>query len=138
MAKKIDVTPTWSGILRALLAVMQDGNAEGRKEAIKELQNMATAADQAVKMSKTLINPDFQNLSEPFDGFEIHPCKQFEDPKGVQFVEQVEPEEAEFWSVYVHNVSGGLACIADFATEAQAEAFQILCESLLIFNKTKK
>lgn len=59
-----------------------------------------------------------------FDAFEVHPCKvvyedKSLDPK-IQAVEQCEPEEAEFWSVYIHLVGGGLDCIADCETEEQA------------------
>jgi hypothetical protein len=42
----IDLTPTWVGILPALLAVIESGTPEGRRDAIKELRNMARAADQ--------------------------------------------------------------------------------------------
>jgi hypothetical protein len=35
----------------------------------------------------------------------------------------VEPEDAHFWSVYGHHVTGGLECFEDFPTEAEAEAF---------------
>lgn len=41
----IDVTPTWSGILPALLFALDAGTAEGRKIAREELARMAAAAD---------------------------------------------------------------------------------------------
>jgi hypothetical protein len=41
----IDLTPLWSGILPALIAVLQTGGDEGRKMAIDELYRMAEAAD---------------------------------------------------------------------------------------------
>jgi hypothetical protein len=47
----IDCTPTWEGVLPALLAVIQDGNAEGKRTAIAELRNMAKAADQFRKVA---------------------------------------------------------------------------------------
>ncbi|MEM7298027.1 MAG: hypothetical protein AAF391_07150 [Bacteroidota bacterium] len=44
--KTIDITPTWSGLLPALLAVIQDGEtAEARQIAKDELVKMAKAAD---------------------------------------------------------------------------------------------
>ena len=43
--KTIDITPTWEGILPALLAVIENGNFEGRKVAIEELTRMAQLAD---------------------------------------------------------------------------------------------
>ncbi len=61
----------------------------------------------------------------PFDAMEIHPCKT-ENGNGMlrsntELVEQCEPEEAEFWSVYVHYVGGGIDSIADCTTEAEAK-----------------
>lgn len=41
----IDITPTWAGLLPALLAVYRDGNASGQTVAREELQRMALAAD---------------------------------------------------------------------------------------------
>lgn len=41
----IDLTPTWSEILPALLRIMESGNAEGRAQAFKELRRMAALAD---------------------------------------------------------------------------------------------
>lgn len=59
-----------------------------------------------------------------FDEIEVHPCKVVDEnkslPSKIQAVEQCEPEEAEFWSVYVHYEKGGLDCIADCATEKDA------------------
>lgn len=41
----IDLTPTWAGLLPALLAAVSDGTAEGRQIAMEELKRMAGAAD---------------------------------------------------------------------------------------------
>jgi hypothetical protein len=43
--KTIDITPTWEGILPALLAVIENGNFEGRKIALEEITRMAQLAD---------------------------------------------------------------------------------------------
>lgn len=48
----VDVTPTWAGLLPALLAVLESGNATGRKMAREELARMAAAADMAVAAEK--------------------------------------------------------------------------------------
>lgn len=48
----IDMTPTWSGILPALLASVEDGTPEGRKIAIDELERMARIADKYVAEQK--------------------------------------------------------------------------------------
>ena len=55
MARKeitVDITPTWSGLLPYMMAVLEDGTHEG-KEIVKEnFKKMATAADLAVEGSK--------------------------------------------------------------------------------------
>ena len=43
----IDLTMTWEGALPLILAVLTDGNAEGRKFAREELTRMAQVADRA-------------------------------------------------------------------------------------------
>ncbi len=68
------------------------------------------------------------NIDAPFtvcpqwNGIEVHPCKEYPDGKGASFVEQCEPEEADFWSVYLHLKAGGLECVADLPTEALANS----------------
>lgn len=46
----IDLTPTWSAILPALIAALCDGTPTGQDMARRELANMAQAADAAVAM----------------------------------------------------------------------------------------
>lgn len=65
--------------------------------------------------------------------FEVHPCK--EDEHGV---EQCEPEEAEFWSVYVRFIPsrkndqfGGVDCIADCETEEMANNLVSFLKTLI-------
>jgi len=48
--KKIDVTPTWSAVLPALLAVIQNGKPEAIEIAEAELKRMADAADKYNEM----------------------------------------------------------------------------------------
>lgn len=74
-----------------------------------------------------------------FDEFEYHPCKVVDEDKNlkkeIQSIEQCEPEEAEFWSVYVHLIGGGLDCIADCATEDEAKQLIEILEYVRIFGK---
>lgn len=67
------------------------------------------------------------NLTQPFDCLEVHPCMYIDDTK-VE-VEQCEPSEAHFWSVYVHLVEGGLYCIADCPTEDATNSLKDLIET---------
>jgi hypothetical protein len=64
------------------------------------------------------------NRPEKIDGFEYHPVCSVNDAGDV---EQCEPEEAEFWSVYAHLDGWGLSCISDHKTEQEAKDF---CEFL--------
>jgi 2-methylcitrate dehydratase PrpD len=52
MKQAIDTTPTWSDILPALVAVIEDSNAIGKTNAIKELEKMAAVADKYVEYLK--------------------------------------------------------------------------------------
>jgi len=52
--KTIDVTPTWSGILPALLTLLHSENAEASFVAQKELERMARLADNMIAHLKTM------------------------------------------------------------------------------------
>ena len=57
--KAVDITPTWQGILPAILLVLE-GNptAEGKKLAHDELKRMAEVADWAVEYAGVHGEPD--------------------------------------------------------------------------------
>lgn len=44
-AGTIDMTPTWSGLVDSLIAVLEDGTEKGKIIARTEFRRMATAAD---------------------------------------------------------------------------------------------
>lgn len=78
---------------------------------------------------------NLEKVTQEINGFEYHPCKTYlkgRDPGDEDIVEQCEPEEAEFWSVYAHCASGGLQCIADFDTENECIEFIKLLESIIL------
>lgn len=50
--ESVDVTPTWEEITPTLLAILQNGQAEGRDFALKELLRMAKLADLYVESQK--------------------------------------------------------------------------------------
>lgn len=70
-----------------------------------------------------------------FDGLEISPCVTVADCSYGPIIEVCDdPDEAEFWSVYGHynpalcDGFGGVDCLEDFPTEAEAIAFaEALC-----------
>lgn len=51
-AGTIDLTPTWSGILPVLIALIRDGNEAGQASAMLELNRMAQLADRYVLLSE--------------------------------------------------------------------------------------
>lgn len=57
-AGTIDLTPTWRGILPALLAAMTDGTAEGRRIAREELTRMAALADERNELAARRVAAD--------------------------------------------------------------------------------
>jgi hypothetical protein len=50
--RTIDLAPSWQEVLPILLAAVEDGTAEGRKIARKELARMAEAADKYNELAK--------------------------------------------------------------------------------------
>ncbi len=75
-----------------------------------------------IERAKSL-TPLWMRDIQQFDGLEIHPCRTEHAEDGGTFIEQCEPESAEFWSVFGHYKTGGVSCFEDFPTEAQARAF---------------
>ena len=60
-----------------------------------------------------------------FDALEIHPCVVVgRDSLDNPIVEQCDPEDAHFWSVFGHLRTGGVDDFEDFATEVEATAFR--------------
>lgn len=48
----IDITPTWSSLVPALVALIENSNHKGRQVAMDELKRMAELADAYVKIQK--------------------------------------------------------------------------------------
>jgi len=51
-SKTVDVTPTWQGILPALLTLLQSDNPKSRQVAESELRRMAGLADGFVESQR--------------------------------------------------------------------------------------
>lgn len=82
-------------------------------------------------MSRFKIIQEMDKMNESFDGFEVHPNKEYFGEDYESFVEQCEESEAEFYSIYTHNVAGGLWCIMDCETKQDAENMVELLISLI-------
>jgi hypothetical protein len=52
----ISVPLKWAGVLPALLAVLENGTPEGRREAMAELRSMAKAADFAASLTTAVLD----------------------------------------------------------------------------------
>lgn len=52
--KTVDIAPTWTEILPALLTLLQSENAEARFVAQKELERMARLTDKLINHLKTM------------------------------------------------------------------------------------
>lgn len=59
-------------------------------------------------------------LPTPFDNYEISSVRRYGQGAD-SFCEQVNDDEAEFWSLYGHIPGAGLDCIGDFKTREHAE-----------------
>jgi hypothetical protein len=67
-AGTIDLTPTWKGVLRLLLAGYSDGNATGRAIALEELGRMADLADSANTMRAAIADALDENKAATIPG----------------------------------------------------------------------
>lgn len=47
MSKTIDLTPTWTAVMPAIIAVLEDGTADGKQLARAELLRLAAEVDKA-------------------------------------------------------------------------------------------
>ena len=50
--KTINIKPTWTGVLRMLLAAWTDGSPEGKRIAFEELHKLAAIADKYVELAE--------------------------------------------------------------------------------------
>lgn len=77
------------------------------------------------KLQKNI--PEFipESAESYWDNIEILPIKQFEN--GI--CDEVNEGEEDFWSVYLHQLNGGLECVADLTTKQEAIQFANLLEN---------
>lgn len=80
---------------------------------------LQAAFEAGARSARPQIEAD-KTLPEPFDAYEIHGVRTFNDGNG-RYCEQVPDEEAESWSLFGHIPGQGLDCIGDFATREHAK-----------------
>lgn len=80
----------------------------------------------------TKINADlFETfLDTAYNGVEVSPVRKYEEDD-TTYCEVCKPDEADFWSVYLHRVSGGVECVADLPTEIEANALGDLLKAAM-------
>lgn len=129
----IDLTPSWAGVANIILLALEHGTPEGKAVAKQELRKMAAVADKYVEKKKfpEFYSPD--SVPAQWDDIEVHGCAVVADDGSV---ETVDDDQAEFWSVYLHDVNGGVQCIADLETSEQASAFANLLEVIVKNHKS--
>lgn len=66
----------------------------------------------------------FFSIDELWDEAEYHPVREIEP----LVFEQCREGREDFWSVYVHLITGGLMCVADVETKEQAASLASLLE----------
>lgn len=78
------------------------------------------------ELDKSFDFPDFfaAEAKTPWDNVEIHPLVEIE--KGV--CEVIQEGKESFWSVYLHQVDGGLKCVAEVSSKLEAERLAALIE----------
>ena len=64
---------------------------------------------------------------QKWDNTEVHPIMILPDETHTH----CEPNEATYWSVFIHFEFGGLENIADFETEAMANEFEYLINKIV-------
>ena len=71
--------------------------------------------------------PEFipESANSYWNNIEILPMKELEN--GI--CEEVVESKEDFWSVYLHQLNGGLECIADLKTKQEAEKLAKLIEN---------
>jgi hypothetical protein len=81
--------------------------------------------------------PEFipENAEFYWEDIEILPIKELKN--GV--CEEVKEGEEDFWSVYLHQLNGGLECVADLRTKEEAQKLTKLIENAAnyrVYSKT--
>lgn len=62
---------------------------------------------------------------EDYDRIEVHGVRQIADPHSGDTLVEVDDDNPEFWSVYVHLIEGGVECIGDFGRLEAARKYAL-------------
>lgn len=123
---------TVKDILQEVLNAVNENENDLNNIPIEPLKNLLSLGIRTAELG--IISTKIPLVLQPFDGFEVQPCKEIEP----EIIEVCEPHEADFWSAYYHLTAGGVDCIADFETQEQANTFIEFLESVVKFNRMQK
>jgi hypothetical protein len=101
-----------------------------RRDGDPQVKESSDACAGAIRQAHVMLGP-LRAASEPtsdgppagFDAYEIHGVKEYDaGPNGdAKHCEQVDDDDAQFWSLYGHIPGHGAECIGDFKTREHAE-----------------
>lgn len=81
--QNINLTPTWSSMVPAIVLLLQDGSAEGRKTALQELRNMARTADLYITNLDGQKNAELDYVNENYNMGLLTPQERDEQTKSI-------------------------------------------------------
>ncbi len=124
---------------------INSGVGDGIYDDSEENKVLVNRLQEAIDSRVTLTGGIVYNLADmalpekfplaTFDSFEVHPC--IEEDGGTSQIDSTDEQTPHFWSVYVRykpnadSDFGGLDCVADCATQEEAETFKALLENLV-------
>lgn len=140
-----DIYDLLIGAAKDQIEDIQSGVGDGIYEDDEDNRMIVDKLQEAIDSRVTLTGNIVYNLTDlalpdkfplaVFESFEVHPC--IEEDDLTSQIDSTDEQTPHFWSVYVRykpNVDsdfGGLDCIADCATQGEAEAFKTLLENLV-------
>ncbi len=101
-------------------------NESDEKLVILRLVEVNLTVDQVAKRNDRYADSIIKENSSDFDGIEIHGVRNLhapDDPAGTCY--EIDNDEPEMISVYVHCVEGGIECVGDFGSYDLASAYAI-------------
>ena len=63
-----------------------------------------------------------KSVPEKWDNIEMNAVCYTDRDEPKLGVEMCDPEFADFWSVYLHDINGGVSCVADLQTREEADS----------------
>lgn len=104
-----------------------NGDEQENEDYMDEIEKFTTAN---LRLLNKLSFEYPQRLVEPWDNLEIAGCKQDNDGNVYRLDDAT--EEPDFWTIYVHQVDGGVMAIADVPTEKHADDLAELINNAVI------